>query len=81
VPIDETEPDTDKLAGALGQIRAALALDGGGVKLVSAEGRLLRLRMLGACRHCPSKLMTQRYGIEAVLRNRVGKDIVVSWVD
>jgi Fe-S cluster biogenesis protein NfuA len=56
-------------------------LDGGGVKLVAADGPLLRMKMLGSCRQCPSKLMTQRYGIEAVLRGAVAKEIIVVWED
>ncbi len=81
MPIDETGISATKLETALNQIRAALVLDGGGVKLVAADGPLLRMKMLGSCRQCPSKLMTQRYGIEAVLRGAVAKEIIVVWED
>ncbi|MCP5233479.1 NifU family protein [Cognatazoarcus halotolerans] len=72
-------PERVEVEGILDGIRPALKLDGGGVRLVSIQGWALRLEVLGSCRYCSSRPMTQRYGIEAALRSSLGSMLEISW--
>jgi Fe-S cluster biogenesis protein NfuA len=59
---DEDELMCDDLAArverVLGGIRPAMAPDGGGVELVSATNEEVVVRLIGACRYCPSQSLT-----------------------
>lgn len=57
---------------ALEEIRPFLMADGGDAEVVdiTRDGRV-KIRLLGACSHCPVSLMTLRMGIERKLRERV----------
>jgi Fe-S cluster biogenesis protein NfuA len=53
-------------------IRPALQADGGDVELVevTAEG-VVKVRLVGACGHCPMSTMTLKMGIERTLKDKV----------
>ena len=54
-----------------------LQADGGDMELVGIEGKTVRLRLRGACGHCPHATMTLKNGVERVLRETIDPDIIV----
>jgi Fe-S cluster biogenesis protein NfuA len=56
------------------EIRPALKADGGDVQLVEVtEDGVVKLKLLGACGHCPMSTMTLKMGIEKRLKERVSE--------
>lgn len=57
----------------LEQVRPYLNRDGGDCEFVdlSPDGKVVYLRLQGACRHCPSATFTIKLGIEQLLREQV----------
>jgi Fe-S cluster biogenesis protein NfuA len=53
-------------------IRPALQADGGDVELVEvgADG-VVKVKLVGACGHCPMSTMTLKMGIERTLKEKV----------
>ena len=62
------------------KIRPLIQSHGGDVEFVSMAGQVVRLKLLGACRTCPSALMTLKQGIEAQLRELVSPELTVERV-
>jgi Fe-S cluster biogenesis protein NfuA len=62
----------EKVKAVIDEIRPHLKADGGDVELVemTKEG-IVKLRLLGACGHCPMSIMTLKMGIEKRLKERV----------
>ncbi len=56
----------------LDMIRPALQADGGDVELVevTADG-VVKVKLVGACGHCPMSTMTLKNGIEKTLKQKV----------
>jgi len=53
-------------------IRPALQADGGDVELVEVgEDGVVKVRLVGACGHCPMSTMTLKMGIERTLKDKV----------
>ena len=61
----------EKVEAALEKIRPMLVADGGGVDLVSVEGGVVKVKLTGACGHCPMAQMTLKMGVERVLKQEV----------
>lgn len=62
----------EKVKAVLEEIKPALRADGGDLELVEiTEEGTVKLRLLGACGHCPMSTMTLKMGIEKRLRERV----------
>ncbi|MCD6284966.1 MAG: NifU family protein [Anaerolineae bacterium] len=58
----------------LGKIRPALKRDGGDVKFVSVSNDgVVKVRMLGACSHCPAAAMTVKGVIERRLKKAISE--------
>lgn len=57
----------------LKKISPVLEGDGGGIELVEIdeEQGVVKVRMLGACAHCPMMQMTLKLGVEAALQEAV----------
>ncbi len=57
----------------LNQIRPTLQADGGNVELVDVDEKtgVVKVKLQGACSHCPMAEMTLRGGIERVLKEKV----------
>lgn len=56
----------------LDEIRPALRADGGDMELVElTEDGTVRLRLTGACGHCPMSTVTLKMGIERRLKEKV----------
>ncbi len=57
---------------ALDLIRPALQADGGNVELVDVtEDGIVRVKLVGACGHCPMSTMTLKMGIERTLKEKI----------
>ena len=69
----EIKNHREAIEEVIDQIRPALQRDGGDCELVdvSEDGKIVFLRLKGACAHCPSATSTIQYGIEQVLREMV----------
>jgi len=62
----------EKVEKALEAIRPALQADGGNVELVEVtEDGVVKLRLTGACGHCPMSTYTLKMGIEQNLKKIV----------
>lgn len=62
----------EKVKNVIDEIRPMLKVDGGDVELVevTTDG-LVKLKLLGACGHCPMSIMTLKMGIEKRLKEKV----------
>jgi Fe-S cluster biogenesis protein NfuA len=70
----------EKIKAKLEELRGMLQADGGDMELVSIVGKLVKLRLKGACGGCPHATMTIKNGIERILRESVDAEIVVERV-
>ena len=62
----------DRVREALDVIRPSLKRGGGDVELVEITGDgTVRVRLKGACGHCPMSQMTLKMGIEKRLREQI----------
>ena len=62
----------EKIEKALDEVRPALKADGGNVELVDVtEEGVVKLRLTGACGHCPMSTYTLKMGIEKTLKAKV----------
>ncbi len=59
------------------KVRPGLAGDGGGLEILSLEGKTLTIRYQGACGSCPSSLSGTLYAIEHMLKDEVDPDLEV----
>jgi Fe-S cluster biogenesis protein NfuA len=56
----------------LEMIRPALQADGGDVELVEvSDDGIVKVKLVGACGHCPMSTMTLKMGIERTLMEKV----------
>ncbi|MCX7732001.1 MAG: NifU family protein [candidate division WOR-3 bacterium] len=54
------------------KIKPSLALDGGSIELVSIEDNgIVRVRLTGACAHCPFSSLTLAAGVEKTLKELI----------
>ena len=62
----------EKVLAVLQKIRPQLQMDGGDVELVDvSKDGVVKLRLTGACGHCPMSQMTLKNGIEKILKQEV----------
>ncbi len=62
----------EKVQAALDQIRPMLQRDGGDAKLVEVtQDGVVKLKLVGACGHCPMSQMTLKMGIEKKLKEQI----------
>jgi Fe-S cluster biogenesis protein NfuA len=62
----------EEVKAALESIRPALQADGGDVELVEVTGDgVVKVRLVGACGHCPMSTMTLKMGIERTLKDKI----------
>ena len=66
-----------KIEARLNELRSCLQADGGDLEIVSIEGKLVQLRLRGACGSCPHAQMTLKDGIERILREEIDPEITV----
>ena len=53
------------------QVRPALQSDGGDIELIDVEDGIVKVRLVGACAHCPSSALTLYQGVEKMLMDLV----------
>jgi len=62
----------EKVQAALDQIRPMLQRDGGDAELVEVTpDGVVKLKLVGACGHCPMSQMTLKMGIEKRLKEQL----------
>jgi Fe-S cluster biogenesis protein NfuA len=61
------EPIETRVARALEKVRPYLDLHGGNVELVGINEGVVRLRLMGSCKGCPSSSMTLKLAIEEAI--------------
>ncbi len=62
----------DKVKEIIEEIRPLLKADGGDAELVEvSDDGTVKLRLLGACGHCPMSIMTLKMGIEKKIKEKV----------
>jgi Fe-S cluster biogenesis protein NfuA len=62
----------EEVQKALDLIRPALQADGGNVELVEVtEDGIVKVKLTGACGHCPMSTTTLKMGIEKTLKERI----------
>lgn len=64
-----------KITDRLNELRVHLQADGGDLEVVSVEGKSVKLRLRGACGHCPHAAMTIKGGLEQILRDEIDPEI------
>jgi NifU-like protein len=62
------------------EVRPVLIADGGDVELYDVEGDKIKVILKGACGSCSSSTATLKIAIEARLRDRISKEIIVEAV-
>ncbi|MEK9152246.1 MAG: NifU family protein [Patescibacteria group bacterium] len=65
------EPTIRTLETALDEIRPALQRDGGDVEVVGFEEGVAKVKLKGACGRCGFAVVTLKFGIEKVLKEKV----------
>ncbi|HTG82994.1 MAG TPA: NifU family protein [Geobacteraceae bacterium] len=62
----------EEVKKVLEMIRPALQADGGDVELVEVtDDGVVKVKLVGACGHCPMSTMTLKMGIEKTLKDKV----------
>ncbi len=70
----------DKITARLNEMRCMLQADGGDLEIVKIEGKLVQLKLRGACGGCPHATMTIKNGLERVLREEIDPEITIERV-
>jgi len=71
---------TGKITARLEELRSCLQADGGDLEIVGIEGKLVKLRLRGACGCCPHATMTIKDGLERILREEIDPEITLERV-
>ncbi len=71
---------TKKITDRLEELRVHLQADGGDLEVVDITGKVVQLRLRGACGCCPHAMMTLKGGIERILREEIDPEIVIERV-
>lgn len=70
----------EKITSRLNELRSCLQADGGDLEIVSIDGKLVQLRLRGACGNCPHATMTIKEGLERILREEIDPEITLERV-
>ncbi|MFH1727543.1 MAG: NifU family protein [Pseudomonadota bacterium] len=61
----------EQVKKVLEEIRPMLQADGGDIEFIALEGDVVKVRLQGACAHCPGAQMTLKNGVERILKEKV----------
>ncbi len=61
----------EQVKEVIAEIRPHLQMDGGDIEFVAMEGKIVKVRLKGACATCPSAQMTLQMGVERTLKSRI----------
>jgi len=64
----------------LDALRVHLQADGGDLEIVEIEGKVVKLRLKGACGGCPHATITIKDGLERILREEIDPEITIERV-
>ena len=67
----------EQIRARLEELRGFLQADGGDMEIISIEGKVVTLKLRGACGSCPHAQMTLKDGIERILRKEIDPEITV----
>ena len=67
----------EQIRARLEELRGFLQADGGDMEIISIEGKVVTLKLRGACGSCPHAQMTLKDGIERILREEIDPAITV----
>ena len=70
----------EKVEKAIEKIRPFLQQDGGDIELVDVVGRVVKVKLKGACGCCPMAQMTLKNGVERALKEEIPEIISVEAV-
>ena len=65
------EPDQEKVATVLNEVRKFLQADGGDLELVGIEDGIVKVKLMGACAGCPGARMTLEMGVQKRLQEEI----------
>lgn len=69
----------ERVKAVVDEIRPRLMMDGGDIELLGVSGKIVKVRLKGACSGCPASQITLKQGIERIIREKVPEiDEVVS---
>ena len=63
--------DKTKVEAALSKVRPMLQRDGGDVELAGITDSTVKVKLTGACGHCPMSTMTLKMGVERFLKQEI----------
>ena len=66
-----------KIMEAINAIRPALQNDGGDIEFIGLEGKIVHVKLVGACASCPMSQITLNNGVQRYLRETIDKELVV----
>ncbi len=69
-----------RITDRLEELRCMLQADGGDLEVVSIEGKLVKMKLRGACGGCPHAAMTIKGGLERILREEIDPEITIERV-
>jgi len=69
-----------QIRAKLDELRVLLQNDGGDLEIVSIDGKIVKLRLKGACGCCPHATMTIKDGLERILREEIDPQITIERV-
>lgn len=61
----------DQVKAVIDKIRPALQADGGDIEFVAIEGKVVKVRLRGACACCPMSQMTLKAFVEKTIKKEV----------
>jgi len=61
----------EKIKEVLEKVRPMLQADGGDVEFVEYKDNIVKVRLTGACGHCPMSQMTLKMGVEEAIKKEV----------
>jgi Fe-S cluster biogenesis protein NfuA len=61
----------EEVEKAIEEVRPYIRMDGGDVELVEIAGDVVKVRLKGACAHCPMAQLTLKMSIESYIRRKV----------
>lgn len=65
------ELSREKVEAVVDKIRPQLQADGGNIEVVEIEGGVVKVKLTGACAHCPMSLLTLKHGVERILKQEI----------
>lgn len=62
----------EKVEAALETVRPSLAADGGNIELIDvSDDGIVKVKLTGACGHCPMAKMTLQFGVTEAIKSNV----------